>query len=91
MEVASKKEEEEHCLIELLEYLCTNVLEHVGIVTLTTAVCCGWHTPNSSKVLNYAGKVLFHELKETSELSSLNYFLRQFISFALLSSEVRTV
>jgi len=87
VEVASKKEEEEHCLIELLEYLCTNVLEHVGIVTLTTAVCCGWHTPNSSKVLNYAGKVLFHELKETSELSSLNYFLRQFISFALLSSE----
>jgi len=74
-------------LISLLQHLCAKVLPPLGIVILTTAICCGWHLPHSSLLLNYAGSTLLKELQDSSTLSSLSHCLRQFISFALLSTE----
>ena len=86
---AQKTGKGQDSLISLLKYLWTQVPPPC-IVALTTAICCGWHIPTSSPLVNLATATLVRELQDSSTLSSLSYPLRQFISFALLSIEVST-
>jgi len=73
--------------VSQLEYLCTNVLGDVGILTLTTAICCGWHTKTELQLfaIETLAATLQHQPPET--LVSLNHSLKQLISFAVLSNE----